>query len=94
MQDAVKNVFKAYSACCCNQQHLINPVQAFTTGELRYQQQRRHNQACSSIKCEAVVNTSASAKRGNEVLFAAVEVLFKIPPLFNMAVKQVRSWTL
>ena len=41
------------------------------------------------MKCEAVANTSASAKRGNGVLFAAVEVLFKIPPLFNMAVKQV-----
>ena len=82
---------KSIPAFCCNQHHLVNPVQAFTTGALRYQQQRRHNQACSSIKCEAVANTSASAKRGNEVLFAAVEVLFEIPPLFNVAVKQVRS---
>lgn len=36
-----------------------------------------------------MANSQSSAKKGNEVLFAAVEMLFKVPPLFNMAVKQV-----
>ena len=38
-----------------------------------------------------MANTSASASRGNELLFAAVEMLFKVPPLFKMAVKQVSA---
>lgn len=41
------------------------------------------------MRCEAVTQTGTSARMGNELLFAAVEMLFKVPPLFNMAVKQV-----
>lgn len=67
--------------------------QAFSSGSgtpqhfTRYGRQKRHTE-----RCQAAANTGTSARKGNELLFAAVETLFKVPPLFNMAVKQVRTF--
>ena len=70
----------------------VHGSQAFSSGPyISLQQSRQCRQQSRTVRCEAAASTAASGKKGNEVLFAAVEMLFKVPPLFNMAVKQVCS---
>ena len=69
-------LLQAFSSRSCTPQHLS-----------RRGRQKRHTE-----QCQAAANTGASARKGNELLFAAVETLFKVPPLFNMAVRQVRAF--
>ena len=65
-------------------------LQAFSSGTCLSQHcSRQGKRKRGPVRCEAVTNTGTSARKGNELLFAAVETLFRIPPLFNMAVKQV-----
>lgn len=70
----------------------VHVSQAFSSDPcISLQQSRQCRQQSRTVRCEAAASTAASGKKGNEFLFAAVEMLFKVPPLFNMAVRQVCS---